>query len=595
MVFTTIAGLYLLGFILPLLILYLIKAKPQELTVPSLLFFMSEKKVKKYNALFQKLLVRTLFFLQLLFIILIALAAADPVIQIPQNAYGLNTVAIVDVSASMGTKDTTITRMESNKDELLSLIKGKTSVILAEQTPIVLAQNVSARRARALISHLEPKEVGTRLDSALLLANDLLGEERGTIILYSDFLLTADEDLLAAKKIAEANDKRVLFVETGVPVDNLGFTQLHVNRGTAEAFIKNFGKRAQTVDVKLITDGLEKQQTRVDIEPDSIERISFDILTGKTRLDIVQKDRLTTDDTLYLVNPYSSAVNILFVTNSRENNAQLDALSANPSFTVEVAVPPVIPDLTHDIVFVSDINPSSLLPNTFRDIKRYKDAGGSVILSAHQRMADIDFQQLIDFQIGKVENTATKICVDVINEFTSLVSNPSCFSSLSAFPLLSIASNSSVILASTEEGQDPLFVLQQNLFYYGVIDKFSGFKDQISYPLFWDAVINFLLGRQDLSTFNYKTGDILIGTNQSQKKTLEKAGFIESKQGTLAVNLLAAEESDLSRDSMLLDNSLYHETLEKVNVDFHLGMLLLLCAFALMLYELFYIKRRGDL
>src|SRR3989339_1626945 len=112
-------GLYLLGFFMPLIILYLIKAKPVTLMVPSLLFFVHERKIKKYNSLFQKLLVRLLLFMQLFFLALIALAASDPILMLPKDAFSLHTIAIVDMSASMNVRDSAVGRMESGREELL--------------------------------------------------------------------------------------------------------------------------------------------------------------------------------------------------------------------------------------------------------------------------------------------------------------------------------------------------------------------------------------------------------------------------------------------------------------------------------------------
>ena len=590
MYFANITGLFLLSFLVALLILYLIKAKPKEVTMPSLLFFMSEKKVSKYNAWLKKLLLRILFILQALIIVALAFAAANPIINLPVDAYSLNSVVIIDVSASMGTVEKNVPRIDLGKQELLSNIKGTVSIILAEESPIVVANNISSSRAKAIITNLESKELPTRLDSAITLADELLGEERGNIIVYSDFILNKEDDVIAAKKLAEANDKRVKFINIGDKKINVGFINLNLQRGSAEAFIKNFGSSKQMVDVKL-TNARKEDTTRLEIEPNSIERISFEIKSGETVLRIPKADSLLSDNTLYLLNPYESKTSILFITNSGKESPLIDAMRANPSFDVKVTVPPVIPDLTQDVVVVSDVDKNMLLPNTFRDINKYRTNGGKVIVAAQEDFDKLDFQDLLSFSIGNLVSGENEICVDVVNEYTSRISNPNCFTSTMRFYKTG-TDNSSVVLASTVSGEG-IFIMENGLFYYGIIDEMSGFKDQINYPLFWDDIINSLLGKENLANFNYRTGDIVVLGNSS--KILDKTGIIDIGNKEVAVNLVNSHESDIYRDSATLSSEDYKTDYEKLNLEVNLDQVLIILATIMLFIELIYIKRRGDL
>lgn len=594
MYFGNINALYLLYFLIPLVILYLIKAKPKEITIPSLMFFSDDRTVKKYRSILKKLLLRALFFLQLLFIVIIALSGADPVVQIPIDAYSLNTVVIVDVSASMNTMDINVKRIDAGKQELLKFIKGRVSVILAEESPVIMASNVSAARAKALITNLGAKDIGTRLDSSVLLANDLLGSEKGNIIVYSDFVLSEEDDILAAKKIAEANDKRVILIQTGEKQANLGWVMLDINRGRGEAFVKNFGRRDETVDVRLVAENKQQKTERIEIPSFSVERVSFEVNKGVTILELSRKDRLNADDKIYIVNPYEKKSDILFITSKEANNPILNALQANARFNVKVSVPPVIPDLDYDLVVVNKVNNKMLLPNTFRDMKKYKEDGGRVIITSQENLNELDFKGLIDFRIGKLAEGEEEVCVDVVNDFTARISEPRCFTSSTKYYEADIDKNSSVSIASTAEGR-PIFIMENNLFYYGLIDDFSGFKEQINYPLFWDDLIDFMLGRQSLSNFNFKTGDILIAGNRSDKVMLDKAGIFDINGRKVAVNLLNDAESDIFKDSIIMNKTEYATSYEKVNLDVNLGQYLLLLAVLIFAYELFYIKRRGDL
>lgn len=606
MQFGTINGLYLLYFLVPFILLYLIKAKPMEITIPSLLFFAGDKTVKKYNSFLRKFLLRLLFFLQLAVILLLAFSAANPIITVPMDAYSQNSVVIIDNSASMSAKEAAVARIDSGKEALLKLVKGRISIILAEENPVVLAVNISSSKARALITNLGAKDTTARIDGAIILADNLLGKDKGSIIVYSDFLLAKEDDILSAKKLVEANDKKVILVTAGSPQKNLGFVELSLNKGKGEAFIKNFGDKNKVTDVNLLVDKKQQESKRIEITANSIEPVSFDIPKGEISLELSEKDSLTVDDKAYIINPYEPKINILFITNNKEDNPLLDALQANSQFKVDITLPPVIPDLNYNVVVIDDVNKEMLLPNTFRDIKKYKDKGGQVILASQENIEKLDFQGLLGFSFGQLVNNdvSNDVSLAIINEDASIGENLNPPPQLSHYYTISACTPSSIIASACSlNGSNtctpitpevPLFIMEDNLFYYGIIDKYSGFKDQINYPLFWNDLISSMLGRENLAQFNFKTGDILInGGNTSS--FLDKTGIYEANGKKIAVNLLNEQESNIFRESTIKGKAEFEPKYEKINLDLNIDNYLLLAAIILLAFELFYIKRRGDL
>jgi hypothetical protein len=103
-----------------------------------------------------------------------------------------------------------------------------------------------------------------------------------------------------------------------------------------------------------------------------------------------------------------------------------------------------------------------------------------------------------------------------------------------------------------------------------------------------------MLGRKSLSYFNFKTGDLLINGNNT-KTVLDKSGFIDTKSRRVAVNVLNDAESDLYKASAIENKSEFESNYEKINLEVNLDQHLLWLAILIFIFELFYIKRRGDL
>src|SRR5215217_1903545 len=88
-----------------LLILYFLKLRRREMTVPSTLLWKKAVQDLQVNAPFQKLRRNLLLLLQLLLLLLLLLALAKPVANVTPTP-GKTTVILVDRSASMAAKTT---------------------------------------------------------------------------------------------------------------------------------------------------------------------------------------------------------------------------------------------------------------------------------------------------------------------------------------------------------------------------------------------------------------------------------------------------------------------------------------------------------
>jgi len=96
--------LALLGFLslIPIVILYLIKPKPRDIKIPSLMFILdAERKEHRYETMLKKIIRDPLMLMQLLFLILLTLAMAAPFYTANETVRADHTVIIIDASASM--------------------------------------------------------------------------------------------------------------------------------------------------------------------------------------------------------------------------------------------------------------------------------------------------------------------------------------------------------------------------------------------------------------------------------------------------------------------------------------------------------------
>ena len=135
----------------------------------------------------------------------------------------------------------------------------------------------------------------------------------------------------------------------------------------------------------------------------------------------------------------------------------------------------------------------------------------------------------------------------------------------------------------------------------------SDFKTLPAYPIFWNSLINFMVGTEDIKDFNHKTGKI-VAINKQNVKTptstvttskllMDDAGIYEFDKKKFAVNLIDEKESDINLPSKAESLEERERLLDRESKehDFNLEFPILLLVFLFMLAEFLYIKVRGDL
>jgi hypothetical protein len=135
----------------------------------------------------------------------------------------------------------------------------------------------------------------------------------------------------------------------------------------------------------------------------------------------------------------------------------------------------------------------------------------------------------------------------------------------------------------------------------------SEFKSSPGYPIFWNGLVSFLKGIEDINNFNFKAGKVLgfanpkkvttpEGTVKTPKIIMDKIGLYAVDNDIYAVNLFDDMESDIAREPEIESIESKKYSAEKVEreKEVSLELYLVIIATAIIFIELLYLKLRGD-
>jgi len=611
--FNNLAGLYALFAVIPFILIYLIRPKSFERVIPSLMFIMQERNKFRKASFLQKLLRNLLFIIQLLIILFLAISVASPYLEIPHTVMVRNNIIVLDVSASMGTKDGISTRFARAISKAKDNLGMRDTIILAESTPIIILEEGSSGEALGLLDKLTPKATTTNLGDAILLASDLLGEKKGVVTVISDFIATEGSDLLMAKRELTSKGNSVNFIDVRNEAENIGITDLIVDKDETTVEIKNYKDKDERFKVTLSKGNDKISERELELLANSKEKIIFDTLEGISKISLDVKDDLPIDNVAYISSPEKKVVRVLLITNDPDGNKIKAALNVL-GVELEIREPPTVNayNVDHDIVIVSDITKELFVPTDFVDLRKYVEKGGILIIGAQEDLIELDTLDLLPVVIELREDKPTSICADIIGNIfpKDPFSEEPCFNTVNRY-LKGNAKNNTITLASAQIDNSPVLVSMKRdmgeIIYYGIIDKYSGFYSDPFYPIFWNNMVNYLMKTEDIRDYNHKGGRMLV-INEQEVKTpstkiitnkllLDEAGIYEFDDKKIAVNLADEKESDVSRENIELKTALEEFSEEKVKDvdDLELEVPLLIAALVILFLEFIYIKRRGDL
>ncbi len=593
-------GLWALSALIPLILLYLIKPKPKQITIPSLMFFMKSTGATKLTSFLRQFLRDWLFLMQFLIIFLLASTLAQPYVEYLHDITAQNTVLVIDVSASSQVKENGKTRFDIAIDKARSLLGNRNTIILAKDVAQIGIQDADVMDTIEYLNALRPRDTTSRIGDAVILGGEVLAGKEGRVIALSDFINTAGQDPHIAKAVVEARGTVVDFINTAEQEHraNIGIVDLLVEPTTTTVYVKNYEPQQQRVRVN-IGDGAKE----LTLPAKSIE--TFNILTppGVTKISLQAQDDFQLDNTAHISSPSGAKTKAMLIT----NNASVflkNALLASGEVELTIAEPPIIPSGNFDVYILHGISAGSILPGTFEDLEERIEKGASVVVVAQQDSDKINYRGLMPFDLGGRAEGGF-LTIEQLNKFTKNIEFGSVeyyFSSTPKEGVLTILSvDSKPVVAIGRKGTGKTA-------YFGMLEQASDFHFSPGYPIFWTEFIRYLTDQQDVRNLNYRTGDTLILDSLQRIETptkvlkksaiiLEEAGVYKFEDGrTIAVNLLNERESDINFETSLGAKSTEFE-LEPVKEprQFEFELPFIFISLIILFAELLYVKMRGIL
>ncbi len=595
------AGLATAVVLIPFLLLYLIKPKPKHETIPSLLFIMKDVGKSNINNFFRNWLKDLLFLLHLLLLLVLIAAVAKPYINVPRTFLADQTVILIDTSASMQAGDRFDQAVTLAEDNL-----GKENTIITiTEAPTIVVERVSSGRAKEALRTLEPTDTATSISDALGLASGFAGAGTRVVVL-SDFVATAgDRDYDTSADLLEASGAEVEYLPITSAAKNVGIIDLAVGPSSSSLWVKNFNTRPEEITLTI-----SDADQSVLLAPGESKEISFNTPAGVAEITIKEDDDLLADNTIYTSAPDKNTIKLLIITNNeakvRSSNflIALNVIQENfpTTFEIDYAVPPKIPRLDHDVYVVYEATYDFILPGYVKTIKEQIENGGALIVFSQAGLFGLDWQGLLP--VAPVEESQGARTGLTGGEGT-LVENVE-FGQVSSY--LRVAADEEVrVLAWADD--DPVIVMDSvgkgTVLYYGIDELKASFTRDPTYPVYWRRIFDQLTHRPSVENLNVRTGTLFSFPKDTKVKTpsgtitsslipVEHAGLYTLPDRTIAANLLSDAESALNFDGNLskMNGHGDDEGTEKVPKD--LSRHALWAAFILLLFEILYVKYRGD-
>lgn len=594
-VFLSPVGLLAALAALPIVVLYLVRPEPEELSLPTFRFLAEERRRRTTTPLFERLSRSLLLLLQVLVVLLIAVSLASPYVPVDETETVRETVLVVDTSASMAVQDGESSRFDRAVAAAREAVTTRTSVVVTDGDPRVILRDGVPDDARRTLEDLQVTDAPGDLRGAISQASAVAGEN-ARIVVLSDF--AGGDDWHDAVQTARARGLRVdLRQFAGGGADNVGIVDRSFSGTEVTVSVKNFGdERVER------TASLGGQQAALALEPGDVATATFDVPAGGGRVELSPGDDFATDDVLPVAAPEDGTVEVLLLTNDR-NRYLVAALSVIDAVDLTVESPPTAVDGEYDVVIYSNVEPGRLLRGNVEAGRDAIDRGGGVAIQAQEefpeRYGDL---LLVEPETVRQAPTVHRVADDPLTRGIDFQPPDEYVAGgLASGRHLVELNDGTPLLAADERGDG-------RVLYYGYLEDRSSFKYNYRYPVFWKRAVFHLAGRESLTSLNHETGERLsFGTERTVETpdgratgtsvALSSAGVYAVGDRRVSAGLLSASESAVAADPLDArdDAPAVQTSEEQRRVPRPLTGYVALAALGAVVLELGYLRRRGDL
>ncbi len=553
-------GLLALTALIPLIIFYLIKKKPDREIMPSMMFFMEDKKSGKAHKAFKKLQRNNLLLLHILLIGLLAAAIAQPFVESHQSSE--EAVIVFDRSASMANQ------IDDAKDFASEHSGSDNTLVVLDSSSEIVLQDASPRQLESYLNDIEE----THLPGDIANGIEYASRQDGDLVIASD-LQHSNEQRNPEEVINDLrNDGRAVTLFEPDSDNSWGITDIDPAEDESSVNVKNF--MDLETDITIQKDG---QEVTRSVEGGAVETVTVSTSPGKNTVSL-DRDGFTPDNNAYISVPEQENHEVVII--SEEENPYLEtALELIEFVDAETVNPPVETDLDADVYILGPTD--NILSETVNAIEDDVNSGASLVVFSHKNVFDQGFSSLPVEESFETRETVVELAEPQATSFeTEILSTNITGGDSYTEP------EEAMVIDSYGEG---------NVFFYNIADR--DFNQDLVYPLLWQHALKEMLDQPSVEELNLRTGDEInyssietpSGEVEEGLTELDQVGFYETESRVYAANLMNEDES--YSETPDIDTGVGgEETTER-----EMQTLLIMIIALLLVLELIYLRYIGEI